>query len=75
MSNAAVDYRPLSDSERKGLSKALKMNAEHGRGIKMNARDTSFAGVADEETEAAIQKARAEDEVVVNAIRSVPTHY
>lgn len=60
-----MDFRPLSDTERRQLINALRGNAESDRAILMDRRDTSFIGSADEVT----------DEEVITAIRSVPCHY
>lgn len=60
-----MDYRPLTDSERRQLVAALRGNAENERVILMDRNDTSFAGVADE----------IGDEEVISAIKSVPCHY
>ena len=60
-----MDFRPLSDTERRQLVSALRGNAEHNRTILLDRRDTSFAGVTDEVT----------DEEVISAIKSVPCHY
>jgi hypothetical protein len=60
-----MDFRPLSDTERRRLLTALRESADSGRAILTNPRDTSFAGspegVADEE--------------VISAVQSVPCHY
>jgi len=61
----AMDFRPLNDTERRQLITALRGNADHGRALLMDRRDTSFAGTAEEVT----------DEEVINAIKSVPCHY
>ncbi len=60
-----MDFRPLNTDERQRLIDALRGNAETGRAILMNQRDTSFVGVVDEVT----------DEEVISAIKSVPCHY
>jgi hypothetical protein len=60
-----MDFRPLNDTERRSLIAALRGNADHGRAILMDRRDTSFLAAADEVT----------DEEVINAIKSVPCHY
>ena len=60
-----MDFRPLSEMERKNLVTALRGNAEQGRVLLLDRRDTSFAGSADE----------VPDEEVISAIRSVPCHY
>ena len=60
-----MDFRPLSDTERRQLINALRGNAESDRAILMDRRDTSFAGVVDE----------VPDEEVISAIKSVPCHY
>ena len=60
-----MDFRPLSDTERRQLVTALRGNAEHDRSILMDRRDTSFVGAVDEVT----------DEEVISAIKSVPCHY
>ena len=60
-----MDFRPLLDTERQRLVSALRANATDGRAIRMDRRDTSFVGTADE----------VPDEEVITAIRSVPCHY
>jgi hypothetical protein len=60
-----MDFRPLTDTERRQLVGALRGNAESNRTILLDRRDTSFAGVSDEIT----------DEEVISAIKSVPCHY
>ncbi len=60
-----MDFRPLTEVERKNLAGALRGNAEQGRVLLLDRRDTSFAGSADE----------VPDEEVISAIRSVPCHY
>ncbi len=58
-------YTPLLETERTRLQAALRANAELGRTILTDRRDTSFVGTTDEVT----------DEEVITAIRSVPCHY
>ena len=60
-----MDFRPLSDTERRQLVTALRGNAENGLAILMDRRDTSFVGTTKEVA----------DEEVISAIRSVPCHY
>jgi len=60
-----MDFRPLTDTERKTLVQALRGNADNGLAILMDRRTTSFAGAADD----------VPDEEVINAIKSVPCHY
>ncbi len=60
-----MDFRPLTDTERTQLLRALRGNAEQDRAILMDRRDTSFAGTRDDVT----------DEEVIVAIQSVPCHY
>jgi hypothetical protein len=60
-----MDFRPLNELERKQLVNALRGNAEQGRALLLDRRDTSFAGSADD----------VPDEEVISAIRSVPCHY
>jgi hypothetical protein len=60
-----MDFRPLYDSERRQLLTALRGNAESGRAILTDPKDTSFVGSADEIT----------DEDVITAVKSVPCHY
>jgi hypothetical protein len=60
-----IDFRPLTDIERRNLIASLCGNAKENKAIIMNQRDTSFVGVSDEVPE----------EEVINAIRSVPCHY
>jgi len=60
-----MDFRPLNDTERRQLITALRGNADSGRVLLMDRKDTGFAGTTDEVT----------DEEVINAIKSVPCHY
>jgi hypothetical protein len=60
-----MDYRPLTDMQRRALIAALRGNADRGLSILMDRRDTSFLGVTDE----------APEEEVITAIKSVPCHY
>jgi hypothetical protein len=60
-----MDFRPLNELERKQLTTALRGNAEQGRVLLLDRRDTSFAGAAEE----------VPDEEVITAIKSVPCHY
>jgi hypothetical protein len=62
-----MDFRPLSEVERRQLVTALRGNAESGSALLMDRRDTSFLGLIEEE--------EVPDEEVINAIRSVPCHY
>jgi len=60
-----MDFRPLTELERRQLVTALRGNADGNRVLLMDRRDTSFAGVADE----------VPDKEVITAIKSVPCHY
>jgi hypothetical protein len=60
-----MDFRRLSDTDRTQLLTALRGNAESGRAILLDPKDTSFVGTAENVT----------DEEVISAIRSVPCHY
>jgi hypothetical protein len=60
-----MDFRPLSEVERRNLVTALRGNADTGLALLMDRRDTSFLGTTEEVT----------DEEVINAIKSVPCHY
>jgi hypothetical protein len=60
-----MDFRPLSEVERRSLSTALRGNADRGLAMLMDRKDTSFVGTAEE----------VPDEEVINAIKSVPCHY
>ena len=60
-----MDFGPLNNRECTRLLTALRGNADSGRAILMDRRDTSFVGTADDVTE---------EEVIV-AIKSVPCHY
>jgi hypothetical protein len=62
-----MDFRPLSEVERRQLVTALRGNAESGSALLMDRRDTSFLGLIEED--------EVPDEEVINAIRSVPCHY
>ncbi len=60
-----MDFRALTETERRQLHTALRGNAERDRVILMDRRDPSFVGTTDEVT----------DEEVISAIKSVPCHY
>jgi hypothetical protein len=60
-----MDFRPLNDTERRQLVSALRGNADSGRAILVDRKDTSFAGTAEDIT----------DEEVITAIKNVPCHY
>jgi len=60
-----MDFRPLSTTERQQLVNALRGNAQSGRALLMDRRDTSFVGTTEDVS----------DEEVINAIKSVPCHY
>jgi hypothetical protein len=60
-----MNFRPLLDTERRQLLAALRRNADDGRAILTDRRDTRFAGTAEDLT----------DDEVITAIRSVPCHY
>jgi hypothetical protein len=60
-----MDFRPLTEMERKNLVSALRGNAQDGLAVLMDRQTTSFIGTAEE----------VPDEEVINAIRSVPCHY
>jgi len=60
-----MDFRPLTEIERRQLVTALRGNADRGLSLLMDRRDTSFVGAADE----------VPDEEVIAAIKSVPCHY
>ena len=60
-----MDFRPVTDPERRQLVAALRGNVESNQAIMMDRRDTSFVGSADDVT----------DEEVISAIKSVPCHY
>jgi hypothetical protein len=60
-----MDFRPISDTERRELVTALRGNVESNQAILMDRRDTSFVGSGDNVT----------DEEVISAIKSVPCHY
>jgi hypothetical protein len=62
---SAMDFRPLTETERKTLVTALRGNAQDGLAVLMDRQTTSFLGTAEE----------VPDEEVINAIRSVPCHY
>jgi hypothetical protein len=65
LEDVVMDFRPLNEMERKQLVNALRGNAEQGRVLLLDRRDTSFAGSAEE----------VPDEEVISAIKSVPCHY
>jgi hypothetical protein len=60
-----MDFRPLLTAEREQLLLALRANAEEGRPIFMDRRNTSFLNKAEE----------VPDDEVIQVIRSVPCHY
>jgi len=60
-----MDFRPLSEMERRTLVTALRGNSDRGLALLMDRKDTSFAGTSEE----------VPDEEVINAIKSVPCHY
>ncbi len=60
-----MDFRPLSEIERRQLVSALRGNADRGLAMLMDRKDTSYAGTSEE----------VPDEEVINAIKSVPCHY
>lgn len=60
-----MDFRPLEARERNDLIEALRGNAMGNRVLLLDARDTSFAGVADE--------IPADD--TIHAVKSIPVHY
>jgi hypothetical protein len=60
-----MDFRPITDTERRQLVAALRGNVESNQAIMMDRRDTSFVGSANDVT----------DEEVISAIKSVPCHY
>lgn len=62
-----MDFRPLAGPEADKLREALRRNAEQGRPIVLDHRDTSFVAGGD-----GAELTTAE---VVNAIKSVPCHY
>ncbi len=60
-----MDFRPLSELERRTLVTALRGNADGNRVLLVDRKDTSFAGTAED----------VPDEEVIHAIKSVPCHY
>lgn len=60
-----MDFRPLTEIERRNLATALRSNADGSRVLLLDRRDTSFAGTADD----------VPDDEVIHAIKSVPCHY
>jgi hypothetical protein len=60
-----MDFRPLTEIERRNLATALRGNADGNRVLLLDRRDTSFAGTADD----------VPDDEVIHAIKSVPCHY
>jgi hypothetical protein len=60
-----MDFRPLNDTERRQLMTALRSNAQDGRAILMDRRNTRFLGTVEDVT----------DDEVITAIKSVPCHY
>jgi len=63
--DCVMDFRPLSELERRHLAIALRGHADRGLALLMNRADTSFAGTASDVPE----------EEVINAVKSVPCHY
>jgi len=60
-----MDFRPLAEVERRTLTTALRNNADRGLALLMDRLDTSFAGTAEDVPEVE----------VINAVKSVPSHY
>ena len=60
-----MDFRPLNGTEHTQLLAALRGNADSGRAILLDRKDTSFVGTTEDVT----------DEEVISAIKSVPCHY
>ena len=60
-----MDFRPLTQTERKHIITAQRANAQDGLAVLMDSQTTSIIGTAEE----------VPDEEVINAIRSVPCHY
>ena len=60
-----MDFRPLAEAERRTLTPALRNNADRGLALLMDRFDTSFAGTAEDVPEVE----------VINAVKSVPSHY
>lgn len=60
-----MDFRPLTERERRHLVTALRGNAEDGLALLLDRRDTSFLGTAPD----------VPDEEVIHAVKSVPCHY
>ncbi len=60
-----MDFRPLTEKERRTLVTALRRNGDDGAALLTDRRDTSFLGVTDD----------LPDEAVIAAVRSVPCHY
>jgi len=60
-----MDFRPLTEDERRQLMTALKANAQDNHAILMDRRTTRFAGTIEDVT----------DDEVITAIKSVPCHY
>ena len=60
-----MDFRPLTEIERRNLATALRGNADGNRVLLLDRRDTSFTGSADD----------VPDDEVIHAIKSVPCHY
>lgn len=61
-----MDFRPMLDTERTALLKALRGNGKGEGSILMNPKDTGFVGYTTDEVPV--------DEVI-QAIRSTPVHY
>lgn len=61
-----MTFTPMPPEEQMKLRRALERNVNNGAALLMDSRDTSFIGEIEE---------RDADEEVVNAIRSIPTHY
>ena len=60
-----MDFRPLTETERRHLVTALRGNSQDGLAVLMDRQTTSCLGTAEE----------VPDEEVIYAIRSVPCHY
>ena len=59
-----MEFRRMTEDERAKLGLALRENADSGKPLLMDARDTRFLDSGDPH-----------DEEVISAIKSIPCHY
>lgn len=59
-----MDFRPMSNEQRKAMQRALERNAAEDVPVYMDPKTTRF-----------VEEPVSEEDRVINAIRSVPCHY